>query len=260
MTAHAGGPASRLASAPAQPLLGPGSFGHTGAGGQLAFADVDYGASFAYRQQPDGRLRRRPGSVARGRPPVCARWLEGAFANASPWRRAATPAAHVPGLARRQPAGAWATCSTGRSTACSAASTSCRPTRPRATAGSRRSRTSRSIRGWAPGPTSNASPSARRALDVMINHLSRRTPEFRDFVRWPAVALCGPVHHARQGLAGRRPAGRTWLAIFLRKPKAPFSSVRIEATGETERVWTSFGTESGRSRSTWTSRRRRPMD
>ena len=38
----------QIASAPAQPLLGPGSFGHTGAGGQLAFADVDYGASFAY--------------------------------------------------------------------------------------------------------------------------------------------------------------------------------------------------------------------
>ena len=38
----------QISSAPGQPLLGPGSFGHTGAGGQLAFADVDYGASFAY--------------------------------------------------------------------------------------------------------------------------------------------------------------------------------------------------------------------
>ena len=38
----------QISSAPAQPLLGPRSFGHTGAGGQLAFADVDYGASFGY--------------------------------------------------------------------------------------------------------------------------------------------------------------------------------------------------------------------
>ena len=38
----------QIASAPAQPLLGSGSFGHTGAGGQLAFGDSTYGASFAY--------------------------------------------------------------------------------------------------------------------------------------------------------------------------------------------------------------------
>jgi len=38
----------QISSAPGQPLLGPGSFGHTGAGGQLGFADVDHGASFAY--------------------------------------------------------------------------------------------------------------------------------------------------------------------------------------------------------------------
>jgi CubicO group peptidase (beta-lactamase class C family) len=38
----------QIASAPSQPLLGETSFGHTGAGGQLAFADVDHEASFAY--------------------------------------------------------------------------------------------------------------------------------------------------------------------------------------------------------------------
>ena len=38
----------QLSSAPAQPLLSDTSFGHTGAGGQLAFADVTYRASFGY--------------------------------------------------------------------------------------------------------------------------------------------------------------------------------------------------------------------
>ena len=38
----------QISSPPYFPMLGAGSFGHTGAGGQLAFGDVASGASFAY--------------------------------------------------------------------------------------------------------------------------------------------------------------------------------------------------------------------
>jgi CubicO group peptidase (beta-lactamase class C family) len=38
----------QISSPPYFPMLGPGSFGHTGAGGQLAFGDIQHGASFAY--------------------------------------------------------------------------------------------------------------------------------------------------------------------------------------------------------------------
>ena len=38
----------QLASPPSQPMLGPRSFGHAGAGGQLGFADDEYGVGFAY--------------------------------------------------------------------------------------------------------------------------------------------------------------------------------------------------------------------
>ena len=38
----------QISSPPFFPMLGPGSFGHTGAGGQLAFGDIEHNASFAY--------------------------------------------------------------------------------------------------------------------------------------------------------------------------------------------------------------------
>jgi CubicO group peptidase (beta-lactamase class C family) len=38
----------QLASPPTQPMLGPRSFGHAGAGGQLGFADADHRVGFAY--------------------------------------------------------------------------------------------------------------------------------------------------------------------------------------------------------------------
>jgi CubicO group peptidase (beta-lactamase class C family) len=38
----------QLSSPPSQPMLGPTSFGHAGAGGQLGFADRDHRVGFAY--------------------------------------------------------------------------------------------------------------------------------------------------------------------------------------------------------------------
>ena len=38
----------QISSPPSQPMLGPSSFGHAGAGGQLGFADAAHGVGFAY--------------------------------------------------------------------------------------------------------------------------------------------------------------------------------------------------------------------
>jgi CubicO group peptidase (beta-lactamase class C family) len=38
----------QVSSPPSQPMLGPASFGHAGAGGQLAFADAGHRVGFAY--------------------------------------------------------------------------------------------------------------------------------------------------------------------------------------------------------------------
>jgi sucrose phosphorylase len=79
-------------------------------------------------------------------------------------------------------------------------------------------------------------------LDLMINHISRQSPEFQDFERRgrrsPYADLFITVDKIWPD--GDPPRGDIDL-IFLRKPDSPFSTITIRDTGEQERVWTSFG-------------------
>jgi sucrose phosphorylase len=79
-------------------------------------------------------------------------------------------------------------------------------------------------------------------LDLMINHISRRSPEFQDFERRgrqsPFADLFITVDKVWPD--GDPPRSDIDL-IFLRKPGSPFSTVTIRETGEQEQVWTSFG-------------------
>jgi sucrose phosphorylase len=79
-------------------------------------------------------------------------------------------------------------------------------------------------------------------LDLMVNHLSRRSAEFRAFERRgrraPEAELFLTLDKVWPDGA---PPATDVARIFLRKPDAPFSTIAIEETGEEERVWTSFG-------------------
>jgi sucrose phosphorylase len=79
-------------------------------------------------------------------------------------------------------------------------------------------------------------------LDLMINHISRQSPEFQDFERRgrrsPYADLFITVDKIWPD--GDPPRADIDL-IFLRKPDSPFSTVTIRETGEQEQVWTSFG-------------------
>ena len=78
-------------------------------------------------------------------------------------------------------------------------------------------------------------------LDVMINHISRQSPEFQDFQRFGRRSPYADLFITLDKVwTGDPPAGDV-ARIFLRKPDAPFSTVTIEETGEAERIWTSFG-------------------
>lgn len=83
-------------------------------------------------------------------------------------------------------------------------------------------------------------------LDVMINHISRRSAEFRDFERHGRASRFADLFITLDKVwpDGEPPPGDV-ARIFLRKPESPFTTVTITETGATERIWTTFGT------STW---------
>ncbi len=80
-------------------------------------------------------------------------------------------------------------------------------------------------------------------LDLMANHVSRKSAEFVDFARQgrrsPSADLFITLDKVwPDGV----PAIADVARIFLRKPDAPFSTITIEESGELERIWTTFGT------------------
>ncbi len=79
-------------------------------------------------------------------------------------------------------------------------------------------------------------------LDVMINHLSRQSPEFLDFQRHGRRSTSADLFITLDKVwPDGNPADGDVARIFLRKPESPFSTVTIEDSGGQERIWTSFG-------------------
>ena len=80
-------------------------------------------------------------------------------------------------------------------------------------------------------------------LDLMVNHVSRASPQFQDFLRRGRRSQHADLFITLDKVwpDGNPPVDDV-ARIFLRKPNAPFSTVTIEETGEQERIWTSFGT------------------
>ena len=80
-------------------------------------------------------------------------------------------------------------------------------------------------------------------LDLVINHISRRSLEFQDFERHGRESRYADLFITIDKIwPDGRPSTADVARIFLRKPETPFSSVTIGDTGREERIWTSFGT------------------
>ena len=80
-------------------------------------------------------------------------------------------------------------------------------------------------------------------LDLMVNHISRQSDEFRDFQRHGRRSAWADLFVTLDKVWPEgRPLDTDVARIFLRKPHHPFTTISIDDTGEQETVWTSFGT------------------
>jgi sucrose phosphorylase len=80
-------------------------------------------------------------------------------------------------------------------------------------------------------------------LDVMVNHLSRQSAEFRDFEQRGRRSASADLFLTLDKVwpEGEPPASDV-ARLVLRRPGGPFSTITIAETGEQERIWTTFGT------------------
>ena len=80
-------------------------------------------------------------------------------------------------------------------------------------------------------------------LDLMINHISRQSSQFQDFLRRGRQSRSADLFITLDKVwPNGNPADEDVARIFLRKPDSPFSTVTVADTGAKERIWTSFGT------------------
>ncbi len=81
-------------------------------------------------------------------------------------------------------------------------------------------------------------------LDLMANHISRQSPEFKDFERRGRRSEFADLFITVDKVwPDSRPPRSDIEKIVLRKPNSPLTTIKITDTGEDETVWTSFGTE-----------------
>lgn len=78
-------------------------------------------------------------------------------------------------------------------------------------------------------------------VDLMVNHVSRQSAEFQDFLRRGRRSPYADLFITLDKIwPGGEPRAEDVAKIFLRRPQ-PFSTVMIKETGEPERIWTTFG-------------------
>ncbi len=81
-------------------------------------------------------------------------------------------------------------------------------------------------------------------LDLMVNHISRQSSYFQDFVEHGRKSEYADLFITLDKIWPEgNPPSEDIAKIFLRKPESPFTEIIVKETGKAEKVWTSFGTK-----------------
>ncbi|MDQ0972577.1 sucrose phosphorylase [Neobacillus niacini] len=80
-------------------------------------------------------------------------------------------------------------------------------------------------------------------VDLMVNHISRQSKYFQDFIKKGRKSEYADMFIALDKLwKNGQPLKEDIDKIFLRRPR-PYSTFTVEETGQQEKVWTTFGKE-----------------
>lgn len=80
------------------------------------------------------------------------------------------------------------------------------------------------------------------AADLMVNHISRRSTYFQDFARHGRASEYADLFLTLDKVwPDGNPPDADVARIALRRPEHPFTDITIAETGQTERIWATFG-------------------
>jgi len=80
------------------------------------------------------------------------------------------------------------------------------------------------------------------AADLMVNHISRRSTYFQDFARRGRASEYADLFITLEKIwPDGNPPATDVARIALRRPEHPFTDITIAETGQTERLWATFG-------------------
>jgi sucrose phosphorylase len=78
--------------------------------------------------------------------------------------------------------------------------------------------------------------------DLIVNHISRASPQFQDFQRNGTASACAGLFLTRENVFGTDASDDAVNAIYRPRPGLPFSPTTLD-TGESVQLWTTFTPE-----------------